>query len=114
MYIGVKKMSMQFKKFLDMILTSASGERGVTAGETAGSQLLMEGSSTCTITICDISHAQGHDKKYALQNVRDILVKKMLQLRSLSFLTLSIISVSSSTTDVFFGGGVGVLTNSAL
>jgi len=34
-------------KFLDMTLTSASGVRGVTAGEKAGSQFLMEESSTC-------------------------------------------------------------------
>jgi len=42
-----KKISMQFMKFLDMTLTSASGVRVVTAGEKAGSQFLMEGSSTC-------------------------------------------------------------------
>lgn len=47
MYTGVKKNSMQFMKFLDMTLTSASGVREVTAGEKAGSQFLMEGSSTC-------------------------------------------------------------------
>jgi hypothetical protein len=47
MYIGVQKISMQFMKFLYMALISASGVRGVTAGEKAGSQFLMEGSSTC-------------------------------------------------------------------
>jgi hypothetical protein len=37
---------MQFMNFLYMTLTSASGVKGVTAGEKAGSQFLMKGSST--------------------------------------------------------------------